>query len=116
MCEACSVFAEEMEILQVKKQRHRVASLSQQHNKSFNLTSPALRGERRSGAVKRAPQVNSNPLCCKHRPRSWCELSTKKKWVFGFAAILLGKMLFRIGIFSFLFVGLYQVWWFKVLV
>ena len=31
-------------------------------NKSFNLTSPALRGERRSGAVKRAPQVNSNPL------------------------------------------------------
>jgi hypothetical protein len=36
--------------------------LQQQHNKSFNLTSPALRGGRHSGAVKRAPQVNSNPL------------------------------------------------------
>ena len=33
-------------------------------NKSFNLTPPALRGVRRSGAVKRAPQVNSNPLGC----------------------------------------------------
>jgi hypothetical protein len=33
-----------------------------QPNKSFNLTSPALRGGRHSGAVKRAPQVNSNPL------------------------------------------------------
>ena len=33
-------------------------------NKSFNLTPPALRGVRRSGAVKRAPQVNSNPLAC----------------------------------------------------
>jgi len=38
--------------------------LQQQHNKSFNLTSPALRGGRHSGAVKRAPQVNSNPLGC----------------------------------------------------
>jgi len=94
-----------MEILQVKKQRHRVASLSQQHNKSFNLTSPALRGERRSGAVKRAPQVNSNPLCVKHRPRSWCELSTKKKWSIWLRRDLAWEMLFRIGIFSFLFVG-----------
>ena len=62
-----------------QKKKHRISRLQQQHNKSFNLTSPALRGERRSGAVKRAPQVNSNPLCCKHRSRSWCELSTKKK-------------------------------------
>jgi hypothetical protein len=39
-------------------------TLAEQANRSFNLTSPALRGERRSGAVKRAPQVNSNPLAC----------------------------------------------------
>ena len=37
-------------------------SIIEQANKSLNLTSPALRGERRSGAMKRAPQVSSSPL------------------------------------------------------
>jgi hypothetical protein len=62
--------------------------LQQQHNKSFNLSSPALRGGRHNGAVKRAPQVNSNPLCCKFRFVSWCEPSKRKMWEIGFAAIL----------------------------
>ena len=37
-------------------------TLAEQANKSLNLTSPALRGGQRSGAVKRAPQVSSSPL------------------------------------------------------
>jgi hypothetical protein len=37
-------------------------SIIEQANKSLNLTSPALRGGQRSGAVKRAPQVSSSPL------------------------------------------------------
>ena len=41
---------------------------------SSNLVSWANRAR-----IDTAPQVSSNPLCCKHRSRSWCELSTKKK-------------------------------------
>ena len=39
-----------------------IKAKTSQPNKSLNLTSPALRGERRNGAVKRAPQVSSSPL------------------------------------------------------
>ena len=39
-----------------------IKAKSSQPNKSLNLTSPALRGGQRSGAVKRAPQVSSSPL------------------------------------------------------
>ena len=39
-----------------------IKAKSSQPNKSLNLTSPALRGGLRSGAVKRAPQVSSSPL------------------------------------------------------
>ena len=44
-----------------------IKAKSSQPNKSLNLTSPALRGGQRSGAVKRAPQVSSSPLGCAKR-------------------------------------------------
>ena len=65
-----------------------IKAKSSQPNKSLNLTSPALRGGQRSGAVKRAPQVSSSPLCCKSTFVSWFELSKRNKWEMGFAAIL----------------------------
>ena len=55
-----------------------IKAKSSQPNKSLNLTSPALRGGQRSGAVKRAPQVSSSPLCCKSRFVGWLEPSKEK--------------------------------------
>jgi hypothetical protein len=76
----------------------------EQANTSFNLTSPALRGGRHSGAVKRAPQVNSSPLAAFEHESFLAVLNVcavaKQHFYLTVSGVVRGAWHFRISMFQ----------------